>query len=436
MNGQSPRELDVAIIGGGAAGLATAIFSAQAASNLRIAIFDGAAKLGAKILVSGGGRCNVTNKIVVAADYWGGSSNVIRRVLSFLPVAETVRFFQEIGVELHEEEHGKLFPNSNKARTVVDALIRAATQLNVQIRCGRRVTAIMWESERSESGQAERAGAFHLQIANETISAHVAVLATGGLSLPKTGSDGGGYLLAKSLGHSISPTCAGLAPLLLDGAFHTALSGIACDTELTITITGEKPLSIRGMMLWTHFGISGPVVLNISRHWSRARLQGKHVVIHANFFPPLDGASLERRWIEFAAKNPRRRMDALLGETLPARLSEALLTSCGVAPNTQIGNLARDRRRRLARQLTQWGLPIRDSRGYAYAEVTAGGVPLSEIDPGTLQSRIRPGLFFVGEILDVDGRLGGFNFQWAWSSAFTAARGITRFFSQKSGLGE
>lgn len=430
MNAPPANQPDVVIVGGGAAGLAASIFTARAAPHLRIAIIDGASKLGAKILVSGGGRCNVTNRVVTSADYWGGSGNVVRRVLASLPVMDTTRFFSEIGVTLHEEENGKLFPNSNKARTVVDALIREATRLGVEIHCGRRVSAI----ERPDANPS--AAKFRLRAGDDWVVARVVVLATGGLSLPKTGSDGSGYGLARALGHSIAPTFPGLAPLLLDGDFHTALSGVACDVELIATVTGQKSMRFRGPLLWTHFGVSGPVVLNVSRHWSRARAHQESVSVHTNFFPTFDHTALERSWVESAASNPRQHIDALLSHSLPARLSHALLARCGVAPSTPIGNLSRDRRHALAQHLTHWPLPIRDSRGYGYAEVTAGGVPLSEIDPATLQSRVQPGLFFVGEILDVDGRLGGFNFQWAWSSAFTTAKGIARFFSAKAARGE
>lgn len=414
-------DIDVAIVGGGAAGLATAIFTARASRDLRIAILDGAAKLGAKILVSGGGRCNVTNRVVTANDYWGGSGNVVRRILASLPVEATIAFFDELGVRLHEEEFGKLFPNSNKARSVVDALIRETERLGIAIRCGQRVEAI-------RRGDADSTP-FTIETQSGVLTARAVVLATGGLSLPKSGSDGGGYELAKSLGHHITPTVPALAPLLLNGDFHVGLAGVACDVELRVVVAGEKPLRLVGPLLWTHFGVSGPVVLNASRHWAMGQLARRDVSLYVNFFPARDAAIIERDWMDVAASQPRQRFAAILSEGLPARLVEALLDQCGIDAKTQIGNLSRERRREAALRLTLWPLPVRDTRGYTYAEVTAGGIALNEIEPSSMQSRCCDGLFLVGEILDVDGRLGGFNFQWAWSGAFTCANGISKYFS-------
>lgn len=411
-------ETDVLIVGGGAAGLATAIFTARAVPGLRITVLDGAARLGAKILVSGGGRCNVTNRVVTERDYWGGSSNSIRRVLAAFPAERAAAFFRELGVALHEEENGKLFPDSNRARTVVDALLRETQRLGVAIRCGQRVTAIRHTAADSLP--------FAITSTAAEWRASVVVLATGGLSLPKTGSDGGGYALARALGHTLTPTFPGLAPLLLTGGFHAALSGVSCEVELTVRIAGEKPLRFAGPLLWTHFGVSGPVVLNASRHWSRARYEQKDVLLSVNFFPGRDAAALEQALSQLAAEEPRRRLAAIFVERLPARLAAALLTECALDPAGRIGNLSRERRRGLAERLTAWPLSVLENRGFGYAEVTAGGVSLNEIDPATMASRRCTGLFLVGEILDVDGRLGGFNFQWAWSSAYVAASGISR----------
>lgn len=424
MPGDTGCEADVVIVGGGAAGLATAIFAARAAPRLRIAVFDGAARLGAKILVSGGGRCNVTNRIVTERDYWGGNSNIVRRILTAFPADATVAFFEKLGVALHEEENGKLFPNSNRARSVVDALIRETQRLGVVIHCGRRVSAI-----RREPTDAPHC--FAITHTGGIQHAAAVVLATGGLSLPKTGSDGSGYALARALGHTLTPAFPALAPLLLSGDFHTALSGVSCDVELMVRVAGEKPLRLAGPLLWTHFGASGPVILNASRHWSRARHEHKEISLDVNFFPGRDAAGIEQWMTRIATTAPRHRVASILAEQLPVRLVTALLAGCQVDAAVMIGNLSRDRRHHIAEKLTAWPLPVRDSRGFSYAEVTAGGVPLHEIDPATMESRRCPGLFLVGEILDVDGRLGGFNFQWAWASAYTAGGGISKYFSPR-----
>ena len=406
--------LDVAIVGAGAAGLATAIFAARNNPDLKIAALDGVTKLGAKILVSGGGRCNVNNREVFADDFNGGSQHIIRRILNRLPVAETIAFFREIGVTLHEEEFGKLFPDSNKARTVLDALIAEARRRNIDLRCEHRVESIT-----------RGADCFDISTTQGIIRAAHVVLATGGKSLPKTGSDGHGYALAQSLGHSLTPTTPALAPLVLSGGFHKPLSGIAHDVELIILKEGQKPVRIRGPMLWTHFGVSGPAALDASRHWHRAVLENRKVKVAANLLPAETLESLDDRLIAGAKDRPKQKLANALTDLLPARVADAVLAELKISSHVQLAHFSRDDRRRLARAITEWPLPIIDSRGYAYAEVTAGGIPLGEIDAKTMQSRVCPGLYLVGEILDCEGRLGGFNFQWAWSTGFVAAHGLT-----------
>ena len=408
---------DVTVVGAGAAGLATAIFVKRARPTNLVNLLDGAAKPGAKILISGGGRCNVTNTIVGETDYWGGRPPLIRRVLQRYTVDDTIQFFRELGVPLHEEPGGKLFPDSNRARDVLDALLRAAEQQGVTLVTGTRVHAIARDGDR-----------FRVSTSRGDLTSRTVVLATGGRSLPKTGSDGGGYELARALGHTLVAQAPALAPLLLDAntphSIHARLSGISLDVELTVWIDGAVAVRLSGAMLWTHFGISGPVAMNMSRHWVRARDQGRDVRLTANFAGGRTFDQIETEMIAAARERPRSSLRSLLTASLPDAMTLAMLESLSIPGDLTLASLARDDRRRVVHALTAWPLPVTDTRGYNFAEVTAGGVPLTEIDPSTMASRMCPGLFLVGEILDVDGRIGGFNFQWAWSSAHAAARGI------------
>jgi predicted Rossmann fold flavoprotein len=415
--------VDVAVVGAGAAGLATAIFVARRCPSRTILALDGAKKLGAKILVSGGGRCNVTNVAVTPSDFCGGSPHVIRRVLAAFTAEQTVAFFRELGVELHVEEYGKLFPDSNRARTVLDALVREAERLGVRILPGHRVTQIERRDGCFEIG-ADIGGASSGGV--RAFPARLVVLATGGLSLPKTGSDGGGYRLARHLGHSLTPTTPALVPLILDGDFHAGLSGIAHEVTLTVLVEGCKPVRVRGPLLWTHFGVSGPVVLDASRHWHHARLEQRGVTISVSFLPDDDFNSAEEKLLGLVSSQPKVFLRNALAAILPGRLAEELLKKLGIDGGVAMAQVTRDARRALVRTLLESPMAVRDSRGYGYAEVTAGGVPLNEIDPASMASRKCPGLYLVGEILDVDGRIGGFNFQWSWSSAWVAAAGIKR----------
>ena len=405
----------IAVVGAGAAGLATAIFAARRGARGPIVLFDGAERPGAKILVSGGSRCNVTNASVAEGDFNGSPPHLVRRVLRAFGVAETVAFFREIGVALHEEEHGKLFPDANRSRVVLDALLAEAARRGIELRCGQRVEDVVGV-----------AGGYRLRTAAGECAAACVVLATGGLSLPKTGSDGRGLQLAAAFGHSLVPTTPALVPLLLDGAFHRALSGVAHEAVLTVRAAGRVLARRTGSLLWTHFGVSGPVVLDVSRAWLRARLEGQPAVIEACLLPGRTFESLEHELLELAAANPRLGVARALGRSLPHALAEALCAEQGLVRELPLGRLPREPRRALANAVLQRPLPVADSRGYAFAEATAGGVPLAELDTGTMESRRQHGLFLVGEMLDVDGRIGGFNFQWAWSSAWVAAGGLAR----------
>ena len=400
-------QCDIAIVGGGAAGLMAAIFAARNAPNKRVLVIDGAAKIGAKILIAGGGRCNVTHDVVEPDDF-NGNRNAIARILRTFPVAETIAFFRDLGVELKREETGKLFPVTDKARTVLDALLRATRDAGAKIKTGTKVL--------------ECKPGFELVTASGTITANQVILATGGRSVPKTGSDGHGYTIARSLGHTVSDTFPGLVPLVIDEPhWIRELSGTSVDAELEVrSSTGRVLRRDRGSLLLTHFGLSGPVALDISRHWIAARRDDPGATLAVNFLP---GVSVDQTLMDAAAKKPR----ATVGSALRGRVPERILDR--VAPATPISQMKREQRREIVRTLTDLTVPVSRDRGFNYAEVTAGGVPLSEIDISTMASRVRPNLFLCGEILDVDGRIGGFNFQWAWatgrlagSSAAAAAR--------------
>jgi predicted Rossmann fold flavoprotein len=410
---------EVVVVGAGAAGLATAVFAARRLGPDRVLLLDSARRPGAKILVSGGGRCNVTNREVTERDFAGGPSHLVRRVLRAFPAADAVAFFRELGVHLHEEENGKLFPDTHKARTVLDALLVEAARRGVRLLAPFRVEAI----------EARAGGGFAVRGAAARLDGARVVLATGGLSLPKTGSDGGGYAIARGLGHSLVPTTPALVPLELDGGWHAPLAGVAQPAELRLAADGWKPRVIEGPLLWTHFGASGPAALDVSRHFLRARLEGRAPQLTARLLPGETGERLDRALVEAARSRPRASLKALLEGRLPVAVIEAALHEAGVAPGLAAAQVERARRRAFVDAVTSRRLEVRDSRGYNFAEVTAGGVPLQEVDLRTMESRICPGLHLCGEILDVDGRLGGFNFQWAWSTAFVAAQGLASAFA-------
>lgn len=411
------ERVDVAIIGAGAAGLMTAIAAGRHNPRLRLALLDGARVPGAKILISGGARCNVTNVRVTEADFNGGRRGVIRRVLQAFGVDRTVAFFATAGVPLHEEESGKLFPDSGRSRDVLDALTTAAAAAGAPPRGSHRVSAV----RRAE-------GHFALATSQGPLAAQAVVFATGGLALPKSGSDGAGYGMARELGHSLVATTPALAPLCLDdagqGAFWSELRGVSGPAALRLGATGQRPAEITGPLLWTHFGISGPAALDMSRHWLRARLGGGDPVLSLSLAPGERFETLEAAALAAARRTPRASVQAWLAQRLPASLAAVCLRQAGVDSSVPLASWTREHRRAVVHRLLDWRLPVGDSRGYTYAEATAGGVALDEVDPRTMESRRCPGVYLVGEILDVDGRLGGFNFQWAWSSGYVAGTAL------------
>jgi hypothetical protein len=397
----------VAVVGAGAAGLMAAIQAGRGGQCGQVVALDGARALGAKILVSGGGRCNVTHHAVDETAFAGSTRPAIRKVLRRFDVGRTVEFFAALGVTLKREETGKLFPVSDRARTVLDALLGAAREAGVAL-------WHPWRVERIERVN----GGFRLHAASgERLEADRVILASGGLSLPKTGSDGHGHAIARSLGHSITPRVfPALVPLTLPrGHALCGLSGLSAPVRLEVRAgSGRRLAQVDGSLLCTHFGVSGPAALDISRYW-----------IDARFEDP--GATLVVRWL---SRTPAEALDAALREAgtpggllarwLPDRLARTLCALAGVDPGRPGHRLTRQERKALVQAALELPLPVTGDRGFGYAEVTAGGVPLAELRLETMESRLCPGLYLCGEICDVDGRIGGFNFQWAWASGYVA----------------
>ncbi len=401
-------------------------------SGAGVVLLEGTHRLGTKILMSGGTRCNVTHDFVEPADYFGGSRNVVARLLREFSHEDARRFFEEdLHVALKCEETGKLFPVTDDAVTVRDALVQGAEERGVEIRLGRKVTAI----ERTSGGRAdavsvtgESAARFSLISEMETIEARSVILTTGGLSFPRTGSDGTGYRLARALGHGLTPATPALTPLVARGDLHTRLKGETLPVELTVKVNGKRVWRGTGSFLFTHFGYSGPVALDASRHVVRAPIDaGGAASIIASFLPGERAETMEAALAKVDAAQSGRTLAGWLRGRLPESVGRELLAEAGVPADRSLARLPREERRAVARLLTEFELPVLEVMGYRKAEVTAGGVPIAEVDPSTLESRIVPGLYLAGEILDVDGRLGGYNFQLAWSTGWIAGKAAARF---------
>ncbi len=406
-------EADVVIVGAGAAGLIAAVWAGRTARRLRIVVLDGARNPGAKIVMSGGGRCNLTHDRVDASSFFGSSPKAIEKVLRRFDVSKTIAFFKGLGVNLEREPTGKLFPTTGDARMVRDALMAAARETGAVILHPNKVATI-----------AAVPGGFAVAGRWGQWNARRVVLATGGRSIPRTGSDGRGYEIARSLGHTTTRIFPALVPLTLPRShFVTRLRGLSVDATLeVISGAGKKVASTTGSTLCTHLGISGPAVLDISRFYIEAVMDDPRAALVINWLPGRAPATIERELLALR----KATVSGYLERLLPDRLAAGLCAVANVDPGTPVHQLRRDARKALSNAVTCYTLPIAGNRGFEHAEATAGGIPLAEIRLDTMESRVSPGLHLCGEICDVDGRIGGFNFQWAWASGYVAGVSVNQ----------
>ena len=386
-----------------------AIFAAGAGAD--VLLLERTKDGGRKILISGGGRCNVLPSAMDPSQYFTESSrNSLKKILLSWPLADQRRFFEEeAGIRLVlEHESGKLFPESNRARQVRDGLLDLARQRGARLRFDASVVGLDPPAE---------GGPWRVRLdGGETIEAAKVVIATGGLSVPQTGSDGTGLRIVRQLGHTLHETYAALTPLTTEPAVHAHLAGVSLTAHLEAPLQ-RGSLAAGGGFLFTHRGYSGPSVLNVSHAAVRARGPAEQPVYAR--WTELDAAAWERLLMERSGGT----VLGLLRRHLPTRLADTLLAEAEIDEARTLPQLRRDERARLVERLTRYRLPWTGDEGYRKAEVTGGGVPLGEVDPRTLESRVLPGLYLCGEILDGFGPIGGYNFCWAWATGRAAGLG-------------
>jgi predicted Rossmann fold flavoprotein len=388
---------------------------------VRAVLLETKEKPGAKIRISGGGRCNVLPSAFELDDFHtAGSTNAMRNLLASWPLDEVRAFFErELDVALKVEETGKVFPVSDSAQEVLDALLGEVARAGATLVAGFRV-------ERVDLRESE--GSRFFEIASDggrIVRARRVVIATGGLSVPKTGSDGRGYEVARAFGHSVAATYPALVPLVSSDARFGELAGIAVRVRLR-ALRGERVLEERrGNLLFTHAGFSGPCVLDLSHHVARGEASGVRVL--ASWIGEREGD-----WDVELRAGGKKTIAGVLQARIPRRLAALLCEIARVDGAASSSELSREARGRLVAVLDAFELPIAGNEGYRTAEVTGGGLVLSELSTKTLESRRVPGLYACGEIVDVTGRIGGFNFLWAWISGRLVGRAIARAFAEES----
>ena len=407
-----PRRADAVVIGGGAAGMLCSALAAE--RGLDVILLEPNAALGKKLRITGKGRCNVTNDCPAAefTQSLPGDGRFMQSAIHRFGTGDTMALFERLGVPLKVERGRRVFPQSDRAEDIVRALERYMRAGGVDVL-----------HERAEAILAGGGGVRAVRTAEGDIECRSAVICTGGLSYPGTGSTGDGYRLAAELGHMVTPTRPSLVPLESPDGFCREMQGLALkNVRLTAFEDGREIYGELGEMLFTHFGVSGPLVLSASAHMRG--FPGKKYRLSIDLKPALDAEKLDERVLRDFGKNKNREFRNALSELAPHALIPVLVERSGIAPETRVNSVTREQRRALVSLMKDFTISISGTRPVAEAIVTAGGVSTREVDPRSMQSRLAPGLYFAGEVLDLDAYTGGFNLQIAWSTAYVAANSL------------
>lgn len=402
----------IAVVGGGAAGLIAAYFAKN--SNTEVTLFERNQNLGRKILISGKGRCNLTNikDVREIIENIPGNGKFLYSALSRFSNIDLINFFERLGVKTKVERGGRVFPASNKSQDVVLALQKALISKKVYIRYKTRVKEVVVHNNKVKG--------IKLYDSLEYFPCDAVIIATGGLSYPSTGSTGDGYEIAKSLGHTIIDLKPSLVPLIAKEKWVKELQGLSLkNVEVTSYFNGEKINSDFGEMLFTHYGVSGPAILTISREIVDYLKEKKEVVISINLKPALTKEKLYERVIRDFEKYNRKLFKNSLDDLLPKKLIPVFVSLSGISPEKPVNQMTKEERMKIVNLLSDFKVTIIGCREKE-AIVTRGGVSVKEINPKTMESKLIKGLFFAGEVIDIDGYTGGFNLQAAFSTGYLA----------------
>jgi predicted Rossmann fold flavoprotein len=411
----------VIVVGAGAAGLMAAGQAAeQGAETLLLEKMD---RPGCKLRITGKGRCNLTNVAPLAESiaHFGSSGRFLRPAFYQFFNTELVAFFKELGVSTVTERGGRVFPVSDQAQDVVDALVRWVDERGVTLRTRSPVKRLLVEEKRVVG----------VKTAGQVCRADAVVIATGGASYPATGSTGDGYRLAESVGHTITSIRPALVPLETAGEVAPRLQGLSLrNVTAQVWIDGRKEAEAFGEMLFTHFGVSGPIILSLSKLVVDALRQGQRVSLAIDLKPALDHPKLDARLLRDLDAHGKRQFHTLLKGLLPSKLIPVCTDLTGISPHKIAHQLTAKERKRLRVWLKDFRLEVTGHRSFAEAIVTAGGVDTREVDPHTMASRLAGGLYFAGEVLDVDADTGGYNLQAAFSTGWVVGRAAAQAISR------
>ena len=408
--------LECIVIGGGAAGMMAAISAASAGA--KVTLLERNQKVGRKLYITGKGRCNVTNQCSAEEVLQSTPCNgkFLYSTMDRFPPSETIAFFEKLGVRLKVERGNRVFPESDKAADIIDALLREVRRKQVHL-VETRALGILVEDGAVRAVRTEQGD----------LRCDAVVLATGGMSYPLTGSTGDGYEMARKWGHTIVQPKGSLVPLCSDDPCCPAMQGLALkNTGMKVRNgKGKVVYQDQGELLFTHFGLSGPMILSASAHLRR--FDKEQYTVCLDLKPALDEEKLDARLLrEFEEQSNRDFVNAL-GALLPRAMVPVMVERTGIPGDTKVHSITRQQRRRLLEQLKCFPIDVTGTRPVEEAIVTSGGIKVSEIDPKTMQSKLVQGLFFAGEIIDVDAYTGGFNLQIAWATGHAAGQAAAQY---------
>ncbi|MFA5032730.1 MAG: NAD(P)/FAD-dependent oxidoreductase [bacterium] len=403
------EQYEVIIIGGGASGLIAGISAARHGKNPKnILIIEKNPTLGRKITVTGNGRCNLTNTNITLDKYYGENTKCLNNIFGRFSHKDTVEFFESIGIILKTEDKGRVFPITNQAITVLDLLIEEITHFRINIKTTERVNEITPINH-----------GWKITTSKDSYQSKYIILTTGGKSYPQLGSSGEGLEFVRKLGHRIVEPKPALVPIELSGNWFHKLQGVKSDVELTLISKNKAIATEKGELLFTHYGISGPIVMDMSRLITDY-LPKPETKVFINFFPDFTVDKLTQFFISRGQAYPQKTFLNSLFGVLPKKLCYVLMRELGVTEDKHIHQLSKKELCAIADRLIHWYIDIKQTRPFAESMVTAGGIAMDEVNSRTMESLKVKGLYFAGEILDIDGVSGGYNLQFAWSTGYIA----------------
>ncbi|MCR5784285.1 MAG: NAD(P)/FAD-dependent oxidoreductase [Eubacterium sp.] len=402
------EKYDVIILGGGAAGMAAAITAAKLGSQT--ALLEHMPRVGKKILSTGNGKCNITNTNLDSSFYRSEDEGFVSCVLNEFSHKDTLDFFEKIGIMTYEKD-GYVYPMSNQASSVLDALRFAMEEESVCV-----------YEDIFVSSMENKSGTWVLNTKKTNFSADKIIFALGGLSAPKTGSDGCGYFLIKSLGHKINKPLPALCPLVCEESFYKSISGVRTDAKIKLFSNDKLLSSDIGQLQLTNYGISGIPVFQVSRFASYALSRNEKVYAEIDFAPLYSEDELKEALENIMKNNPKRRMKDALNGIFNKKLAELFLKLTKIDVNALAETVSGEKTDKLYKIIKSFRTNIISTGDFEAAQVTAGGVSISEINPKSMESKLHKGIYFAGEMIDVDGKCGGYNLQWAWATGNIAAR--------------